>query len=105
VVDVSGEMVLYPRGEVDVAQAERLRAEWYDRIEERQPERVVVDLADVTFMDSSGLSVVAGIVKLQHQHDGTVALRNASRQVMHIVRLTRLINVVTILDDDRGGDR
>lgn len=74
-----------------------LRASWYAVIDERRPDRVVVDLQDVTFMDSSGLSLLAGLAKRQQSHRGTVAVRNPSDQIAKIMTMTGLNKSVPIL--------
>ena len=74
-----------------------LRAAWYAVIDERLPDRVIVDLQDVTFMDSSGLSVLAGLARRQQSHGGTVAVCNPSEQIAKIMTITRLDRSVPIL--------
>jgi anti-anti-sigma factor len=93
----SGDCVFRPVGDVDLAAAARLRSEWYAVIDERLPARVIVDLQDVTFMDSSGLSVLAGVAKRQLPRGGTVAVCNASAQVAKILTITGMSRSVEIL--------
>ena len=92
-----GECVFRPVGDVDLAAAAGLRREWYAVIDERLPDRVVVDLHDVTFMDSSGLSVLAGLAKRQLPRGGSVAVRNAPPQVAKIMTISGLNRSVEIL--------
>jgi anti-anti-sigma factor len=66
-------------------------------IDERLPARVIVDLQDVTFMDSSGLSVLAGLAKRQQPRGGTVAVCNASTQIAKIMTMTGLNRSVEIM--------
>lgn len=80
-----------------MASAGQLRAAWLAVIDERLPARVVVDLQDVTFMDSSGLSLLAGLAKRQQAHGGTVAVCNPSEQAAKIMMMTRLDRSVPIL--------
>ena len=94
---VSGDCVFRPVGDVDLAVAERLRSEWYAVIDQRLPARVIVDLQHVTFMDSSGLSVLAGVAKRQQPRGGSVAVCNASPQVAKIMTVTGLNRSVEIL--------
>jgi len=53
--------VFAPQGDVDLARVDSLRDAWYAVVDEWEPEQVVVDLRDVAFMDSSGLSLLAGL--------------------------------------------
>jgi anti-sigma B factor antagonist len=94
---VLDDCVFRPAGDVDIAVAEDLRAAWYAVLDERLPARVVVDLRDVTFMDSSGLSVLAGLARRQQPRGGTVAVCNPSEQIAKIMILTGLDKSVPIL--------
>jgi anti-anti-sigma factor len=94
---LSGDCVFRPVGDVDLAVTERLRNEWYAVIDERLPARVIVDLQDVTFMDSSGLSVLAGLAKRQQPRGGSVAVCNASTQIAKIMTISGLSTSVQIL--------
>jgi anti-anti-sigma factor len=82
---------------VDLAVVERLRGDWYAVLDERLPDRVIVDLRDVTFMDSQGLSVLAGVAKRQQSRGGKVAVCNASTQIAKLLTLTGLHRAVEIL--------
>ncbi len=43
---MAGTLTLRPAGELAIAQVERLRPEWYPLVDAREPELVIVDLAD-----------------------------------------------------------
>ena len=94
---VSGDFVLRPVGDVDLAVVERLRSDWYAVIDERLPDRVIVDLHDVTFMDSQGLSMLAGVAKRQLSRGGSVAVCNASTQIAKLLIISGLNRSVQIL--------
>src|SRR5437868_6297907 len=73
-----GEYTLCPKGEIDLSTAPLLRAEWEAAVDVHRPERLIIDLSDVTFLDSSGISLVVTIYKRQRSHDGVVMITNAS---------------------------
>lgn len=58
--------------------------------------RLVFDIAEVTFMDSAGLSVLAGTIRRLQRIGGTLCLRNVSRHVRQILRISGLDQFVTI---------
>jgi stage II sporulation protein AA (anti-sigma F factor antagonist) len=90
---------------VDLAVVERLRGDWYAVIDRQLPDRVIVDLQDVTFMDSQGLSVLAGVAKRQQSRGGDVAVCNASTQIAKLLTLTGLNKAVAILWSGCPEDR
>jgi anti-sigma B factor antagonist len=95
---MSGTITLHPAGELDLAQAGRLCAEWYALVDEREPELVIVDLSDVTFVDLAGLRVIAGLLQRQRERRASVAVSNASAMVLHLLRATSLSDLLDDVD-------
>ena len=91
----NGTAVLSVRGEVDVYTAPHLWDE-IDRAIAASAERLVIDLSDVTFMDSSGLSVLIRAHKRLRPIDGTVVVRGAGEQVSMTLEVTKLNTVLTV---------
>jgi anti-sigma B factor antagonist len=96
-VDGAGDkaVVVSPRGDIDMATAGELR-EMLIRLVAAGMGHVIVDLAGVTFMDSSGLSVLAAAAKRLHAANGRLVVRNAgpqARQILEITALDRLLEV------------
>jgi anti-anti-sigma factor len=58
---------------------------------------VIVDLQDVTFMDSQGLSVLAGLARRQQSRGGSVAVCNASPPIAKLMTISGLNRSVDIL--------
>jgi anti-anti-sigma factor len=79
-----------PIGEIDVAVVAGLRQAWSALIDDELPELIVVDLGQVTFMDSTGLSLLIGLRKKMSHRGGELRLRCARPQVQRILRLTNL---------------
>jgi anti-anti-sigma factor len=82
-------------GELDILTAEELeRAVW--PIIARRPERIVVDLAGLTFCDSSGTRTMISLYR-EAQRTGTqlviVAARHEVRRIFEIVQLGQLLDI------------
>jgi anti-sigma B factor antagonist len=60
---------------------------------------LVLDLARVSFMDSSGLSVLLSARKSVAPHNGQVVLLNPSAEARVLIELTRLHEVFDIFID------
>ncbi len=80
--------VLRPTGEVDIAAVAVLRPGWLALCDLTQPELVVVDLSDVTFLDGAGVGLLVALHNRQRGHGGRVHLRSVSRRVAKVLRLT-----------------
>lgn len=59
---------------------------------------VVLDLAAVRFVDSSGLGAIISMMKLL-QEDGNLALASICDEIMSMFRLTRMDRVLHIYED------
>lgn len=102
--DEQTELVVRPRGELDIARAEALRDEWTRAVEAERPERFVIDLADVTFLDSSVLAAIVRVHERQRDHGGELAVVNASRRIAKIFQITGLQDVLRVNRTGQPGD-
>ena len=62
-------------------------------------ERLVIDLAAVSFVDSSGLSALVTAFKTSRNAGGDVALTSLQPTVRSVMELTRLHHVFGVYDD------
>jgi anti-anti-sigma factor len=65
---------------------------------EECPSVVVVDLASVTFMDSTGLGFLAHCVRACHDKDGVVYVIAPSQLIQRTIRLVGLDGFVTFVE-------
>ncbi|QWZ10076.1 STAS domain-containing protein [Nocardioides panacis] len=92
-----GLRVLAPAGEVDVYTVGGLR----DALSECLAAgdlRIVVDLTDVTFMDSSGLGVLVGGLKKVNSVGGSLRLVGPSSMLRRMLKTTGLTRVFDLYD-------
>jgi anti-sigma B factor antagonist len=99
------------RGETDIARlpttlvlanAPAIRAALQERIAQGRA-RLVLDLARVEFADSSGLSAILACVTAARRRGGDVALLSPLPRVRALVELTRLDDVVAVVDDETAA--
>lgn len=82
-------------GELDVATAPALREELY-RVIDRGVATIVVDLADMDFIDSTGLGVLVGALKRVKERDGALELRSLPSAAQRVFEITGLTKAFTI---------
>ena len=82
-----GQTVIEVTGEVDAASADVLRNAVFEVIDAGEP-RVVTDMAQVSFMDSSGLRVLIAGYKAAEQAGGALVVRNPSDVVTRLLEIT-----------------
>ena len=64
---------------------------------------VVLDLENLTFMDSSGIGVLLGRLRILQSRGGTLSVRNMQPSVEKLFRLSGLQRVIGIEEGKRGG--
>lgn len=87
--------VVHVGGEIDVYTAPALRDKLDEQIESGAHD-LVVDLQNVTFMDSTGLGVLVGRLKLVRTHDGSLSLVCSNDRVLKVFAITGLDKVFRI---------
>jgi anti-sigma B factor antagonist len=103
VVHGDGMTVVEISGDVDLDTAARLRAALEAAV--RTDTSVVIDMGDVTFMDSTGFGVLVA-THLQARRVGTsIMLRAVSTRIRDLMDMLGLDAVLPIEPGDRGGSR
>jgi anti-anti-sigma factor len=86
--------VVLVAGELDAALTSRLRSVLSPLLEIGG--RVVIDMAAVTFVDSAGVGLLAGIAHRMSSAGRAVVIRGARPPVVRVLELTGLVDVLTI---------
>ena len=84
-------------GEINHHNAVFVRQEIDEKIQELRPQNLVLDLADVPFMDSSGLGLVIGRYQLMKDLGGTLTVANPSAEHQKIFKAAGLNKLVKIV--------
>lgn len=95
-VDSTG--VVSVAGDIDLRSCRKLREELTGLIEGGVTS-VVVDLAHMDFVDSTGLDVLVGAQKRLRQRGGELVLRSPRPAARKVLEITRLDTVFTIETD------
>jgi anti-sigma B factor antagonist len=89
--------VLTLAGDVDVAVADAVRNSGFNCL--HQADKVlVIDLAAVTFIDSSGLGALVAVRNRAQADSKTVTLRAVPRRVRQVLALSHLDEIFTIAE-------
>lgn len=89
-----GTTIVAPRGRLDMASAPEFR-ESVKRLVESGSSHLVVDLHEVSFVDSSGLGAIVGGLKAARNVGGELRIARANQQVLLVLDLTSLNRVLT----------
>ena len=80
-------------GELDAVSVPLLRPTLDELVAERH-ERVVVDLAHLRLIDSSGVGALVYLFRCVREHGGKVIVRGATEQPLAILRLLKLDQIL-----------
>lgn len=96
--EVQGDLhVLVVAGEVDLFTAPDLRRAAADAIDDGA-RRLVIDLTDTTFLDSTGLGVLIGIAKRVRPAGGDVVIVNTEPSTATTFAITGIDGVLTVVE-------
>jgi anti-sigma B factor antagonist len=92
-----GCVVIHVDGEIDYCTACQLRSEAASAVEDARSPRLVLDLGDVTFCDSSGLRVLVDIWKAVRGRGGQLVLARVPERCRMMLRRTGLAKIFRVL--------
>ena len=99
--------LLYARieGEINLQNSPALRADLLKLVEEQRPRRIVLNLAQVPYMDSSAIAVMIEVLKAIRPGGGTVHLTQLQQRVAGLLRIARLETIFVLNDSDEEAMR
>ena len=95
VADTTSPTTVVLTGEIDLSTARRVR-EALIAISNSGETNVVVDMTNVTFLDSTGLSALVGPLKRFRSMNGEIVLRSPTKGVRKVLEISGLTRVFTI---------
>lgn len=93
--EVGDRTVVSVVGEVDIASAGALDAVLSEAIASGRSD-LVVDLAEVGFLDSTGLGVLVKALKRTREAGGSLTVATESERVLKVIRITGLDAVIPL---------
>lgn len=89
----NGVTVVAPTGRLDVAGAPALKEAISEAVKRVGPQRVVIDMEGVSFVDSTGLGSVIAALKQLRSSQGDLRLAAPNQQARVVLELTTLDQV------------
>ena len=94
---VDGAVVLEVNGELDLHSSPPLRAELL-RLSEGASPQIVVDLAGVSFIDSTGIGVLVGGLKKARERGGKLVFCSPQPRVKRVFEITGLLQALPLYE-------
>ena len=90
-------------GELDHCAAPQIRQMLDDLLQDPMLMHLTLDLENLTFMDSSGIGVLLGRLRILQSRGGTMSVQNMQPPVEKLFRLSGMHRVIGIEKKPRGG--
>lgn len=90
-------------GELDHFAAPQIRRRLDEMLDDPTVTHLVLDLENLTFMDSSGIGVLLGRLRILQARGGTLSVKNMQPPVEKLFYLSGLQRVIGIEENDKGG--
>lgn len=88
-------------GELDHHEAEKLRSKWQNILYENPVKHVIVNLKQVTFMDSSGIGVILGRYKEVVQLGGKMIVCSVTPSIKRLFEMSGLFKIVHLEESEQ----
>ena len=95
---LDGQVLVKVAGELDGYTAGQLSDALFDVIQGQGNRSLILDLADMTFIDSNGLNVLVRALRWTAERGGTITLAGPRRQAAKVFEIVGLDKVFTITD-------
>lgn len=87
-------------GEIDLHKSPEMRTELLDLVVRYHPVKLILNLADVPYMDSSAVAVMVEILQHLRKERGKICLINVQPRVRGLIEIARLNTIFAICADE-----
>ena len=101
--EADGRCTLAPSGDVDLSVARALQMEIRAAMDAK-PSRMIVDLTNVPYMDSSGVATLVEAMQIARKQETKLILCCMQDKVRSIFEIARLDRVFTIVEDHEAAE-
>ncbi|EGL82492.1 anti-sigma-factor antagonist [Caldalkalibacillus thermarum TA2.A1] len=93
-------LIIRLAGELDHHTAEQLRRQAEQKLNEQEVRHILLNLEDLTFMDSSGLGVILGRYKQISQQGGQMIVCAISPTIYRLFELSGMFKILKFVDSE-----
>ena len=101
--DQGDAMLATIHGEVDLHNSPDLRGNLLRLLESKKPKKLVLNLGEVPYMDSSAIAVLVETLQRVRKHGGSVYLTNLQPRVKGLLEIARLETIFVVTADEAAA--
>jgi anti-sigma B factor antagonist len=91
------------RGEIDLHNSPELRTALLNMLNERQPKKLILNLGQVPYMDSSAIAVLVEALQKLRKTGGKIYLTQLQPRVKGLLEIARLDSIFAIVASDEDA--
>jgi anti-sigma B factor antagonist len=91
-------VIVQPAGEIDLGSSVSLR-QYLRQVQAGNPERVIIDLQEVPYMDSSGVATLVEAMQAARRANRSLILCGLQQRVRSVFEIAKLDMVFTIVEN------
>jgi anti-sigma B factor antagonist len=93
------------RGEIDLHNSPYLRSALLDALNKHQPNKIVLNLEQVPYMDSSAIAVLVEALQKLRKTGGKMCLTNLQPRVKGLLEIARLDTIFVLAKDEEEAKK
>lgn len=93
-------LVAEVHGEIDLNNSPEIRRALFDLVARHAPTRVVLNVSDVTYMDSSAIAVLVELLRKLGKPPGKLFLAGCHPRVKGLLEIARLNTIFNLVDSE-----
>ncbi len=100
--DTNGISLCRVSGDIDINSSPEVK-KTFDQVVSQKKDKVVINLKDVSYIDSSGLATLVEILKNLRSYGGKLKLSNLSSKVKGLFEITKLDKLFDIFAEEQDA--
>jgi len=88
--------IFKPVGDIDMSRSPHLRTALAEVQRPAPDKRIIINLEEVPYMDSSGVATLVEAMQIARKHGGQIKLCNLNQRVLSIIEIARLDTIFKI---------
>ncbi|MGM0549417.1 MAG: STAS domain-containing protein [Bacillota bacterium] len=87
-------------GELIFDNSNQLKEEAKNRLStEEKIKNLLIDLSQVSYLDSSGVGVLLSLFKFMRNRSGSMAIANANDKIRRVFEVTKMTEIISVYDN------
>ena len=93
-------LIVRLRGELDMDAVSKFRNRVIELMEEKKLNNLLLDMAEVQFIDSTGIGVLLGRYREIKSQGGELVLINLDKNIRRLLKLSGILNLVDVYENE-----